>query len=88
MAFQAHIIKVQPHRRDEPCQSPFPARPNRRFQFQKRSQLFFRAHEETLSVDAMRVCNPDRSRFSLHTIALEILRRGGQFSLRSKGDPQ
>jgi hypothetical protein len=34
---------------------------NRRFKFQKRSQLFVCTHNETLSVAAMRVCNPDRS---------------------------
>ena len=34
---------------------------NRRFKFHKRSQLFIRAHNETLSVAAMCVCNPDRS---------------------------
>jgi len=34
---------------------------NRPFQFQKRSQLFIRTHNETLCVVAMRVCNPDRS---------------------------
>ena len=32
-----------------------------RFQFQKRSQLFIRAQNDTLSVAAMRVRNPDRS---------------------------
>ena len=30
-------------------------------QFHKRSQLFIRTHNKTLSVAAMRVCNPDRS---------------------------
>jgi hypothetical protein len=34
--------------------------PNRSLQFQKRSQLFIRPHNETLSFTAMRVCNPDR----------------------------
>ena len=34
---------------------------NRRFEFNKRSQLFIRTHNETLSVTAMRVHNPDRS---------------------------
>jgi hypothetical protein len=34
---------------------------NRRFEFYKRRQLFIRSHNETLSVIAMRVCNPDRS---------------------------
>ena len=32
---------------------------NRRFDFQKRGQLFIRVHNETLSVAAMRVSNPD-----------------------------
>ena len=40
---------------------------NRRFQFQKRSQLFIRAHNETLSVVAMRVNNPDRSPFKIES---------------------
>jgi hypothetical protein len=34
---------------------------NRRFQFEKSRQLFIRSHNETLSVVAVRVCNPDRS---------------------------
>jgi len=34
---------------------------NRRFEFDESRQLFIRAHNETLSVVAMRVCNPDRS---------------------------
>jgi hypothetical protein len=38
-----------------------PATPNRRFQFQKRRHLFIRTHNETLSVIAMRVSNPDCS---------------------------
>jgi hypothetical protein len=33
----------------------------RRFQFQKRRQLFIRSRNETLSVVAVRVNNPDRS---------------------------
>jgi len=40
----------------------FTATPNRRFQFHKRSQLFIRVHNETLSV-AMRIDNKDRSGF-------------------------
>ena len=32
---------------------------NRRFKFQKSRQLFIRTHSKTLSVAAMRVCNPD-----------------------------
>jgi hypothetical protein len=39
----------------------FAASANRRFQFQKRSQLFIRSHNETLPVAAMRVSNPGRS---------------------------
>jgi hypothetical protein len=34
---------------------------NRRFEFQKRSQLFIRVHNETLSVVAMAVNDPDYS---------------------------
>jgi hypothetical protein len=34
---------------------------NRRFKFDKRSQLFIRSHNETLSVAAMCVGNKDRS---------------------------
>jgi hypothetical protein len=34
---------------------------HRRFQFQKRGQLFIRTHNETLSVAAMRISNPDCS---------------------------
>jgi len=41
--------------------------PGRQFEFEKRSQLFIRTHNEALSVVAMRVNNPDRS-------ALEIQR--------------
>jgi len=33
---------------------------SRQFEFQKRSQFFLRTHNETLSVAAMRVSNPDR----------------------------
>jgi hypothetical protein len=39
---------------------------NRRFQFQKRRQLFIRTHNETLSVTVMRVCNEDRSPVGIH----------------------
>jgi len=38
---------------------------NRRFEFQKRSQLFFRTHNEALSV-AVRVNNPDRLPVGIH----------------------
>jgi len=33
---------------------------NSPFQFQKRRQLFIGAHNETVSIIAVRVCNPDR----------------------------
>ena len=39
----------------------FAASANRGFQFEKRSQLFIRTHNETLSVAAMCICNQDRS---------------------------
>ena len=42
------------------------ATPNRRFEFDERSQLFIGAHNETLSVAAMRVRNPDRSPVGIH----------------------
>jgi hypothetical protein len=35
--------------------------PNRRFKFDKRRQFLISVHNETLSVAAMRVSNPDRS---------------------------
>jgi hypothetical protein len=38
-----------------------PSHADRRFQFQKRSQLPIRPHNETLSVVAVRINNPDRS---------------------------
>jgi hypothetical protein len=40
--------------------------PNRRFEFEKRSQLFIRVHNETLSVAAMRVNNPDCSTLGIN----------------------
>jgi hypothetical protein len=44
--------------------SQFATTSNRRFEFQKRRQLFIRTHNETLSVAAVRVSNPDCSPFS------------------------
>jgi hypothetical protein len=38
---------------------------NRSFQFQKRRQLFIRSHNETLSVIAASIRNPDRSPFAI-----------------------
>jgi hypothetical protein len=43
------------------------ASPTRRFEFQKRRQLLIRSCNETLSVVAMCVCNPDRSPFAIHS---------------------
>jgi hypothetical protein len=40
-------------------------RANRRFQFEKRRQRFIRAHNETLSIVAKRVSNPDCSPFAI-----------------------
>ena len=39
----------------------FATNASRRFALQKHAQLFIRVHNETLSVVAMCVCNPDRS---------------------------
>jgi hypothetical protein len=39
---------------------------NRRFRFDKRCQLFFRSHNETLAVAAMCVSNPDGSPFGIN----------------------
>jgi hypothetical protein len=38
---------------------------NRRFQFQKSSHLFIRVHNETLSIIAVCVNNPERSPFTI-----------------------
>jgi hypothetical protein len=38
----------------------FAINPHRRFQFNERSELFIRTHNETLSIVAMRVNHPDR----------------------------
>jgi hypothetical protein len=43
-----------------------PASANHRFKFQKRSQLFIRTHNETLSVVAVRVSNEDCSPVRIH----------------------
>jgi hypothetical protein len=42
------------------------ASPNRRFKFQKSRQLFIGTHNETLSVAAMSIRNPDRSPVGLN----------------------
>jgi hypothetical protein len=41
--------------------STIAASASRHFKFQKRSQLFIGVHDQTLSIVAMRVSNPDRS---------------------------
>ena len=46
----------------------FAASANRRFKFQKRRQLFIRVHNETLSVVAVCVYNPDRSPFEIQRL--------------------
>jgi hypothetical protein len=38
----------------------YESRFNHRFKFHKRSELFIRTHNETLSIAAMCVSNPDR----------------------------
>jgi len=49
------------------CQAQSPPAPNRCFQFQKRSQLFICTNDETPSVIAVRVGNPDRSPFAIQS---------------------
>jgi hypothetical protein len=44
-----------------PCEQKGSDSPNRRFEFAKRGQYFIRPHNETLSIAAMRVSNPDCS---------------------------
>jgi hypothetical protein len=44
-----------------------PQPPNRSFQFQKRSQLFIGSLNETLSVIAVRVSNPDCLPVGIHS---------------------
>jgi hypothetical protein len=39
---------------------------NRRFEFEKRGQLFIRANDEAISIAAMRVNNEDRSRVGIN----------------------
>jgi len=46
--------------------SQFGAAVNRRFKFQKRSQLFIRVHHERLSVVAVCLSNPDRARIEIN----------------------
>ncbi len=58
------VLRKRPnHQLQRNCQSPLARwnRSNRRFEFQERSQLLIRAHNETLSVAAMRINNPNRS---------------------------
>ena len=48
------------------CKFPVSTIDPRKFEFQKRSQFFIRAHNEALTVVAMRVSNPDRSPVRIH----------------------
>jgi hypothetical protein len=43
------------------CRGYSAASANRKFKFQKRSQLFIHVHNETLSIATMRVSSPDGS---------------------------
>jgi hypothetical protein len=54
------LMKISPA-----CQDKFAAGANRRFKFHKSSQFFIRSRNETLSVAAMRVSNPDGSPFGI-----------------------
>jgi len=44
----------------------FAATPSSRFKFYKSAQFFIRAHNEALTVSAMRVSNEDRSSATIH----------------------
>ena len=48
------------------CQDNSTASADYRFEFQKRRQLLICANDETFSVAAMRVCNPDRPPVGIH----------------------
>jgi hypothetical protein len=52
---------------------PIRRKPAPPIKFQKRRQLFIRAHNETLSVVAMRVNDPDRSPFGINRFHRAIL---------------
>jgi hypothetical protein len=59
---------IDPRRSDDPLPDDkqsqafqFLLRPNRRFEFHERRQLFIRVRNETLSVVAGRIGHPDRS---------------------------
>jgi hypothetical protein len=56
------------HRLPSRCRriEPLPVGINCGFKFKKRSQLFFRSHNEPPSVVAMRVSNPDCSAFGIN----------------------
>jgi len=57
---------------------------NHRFEFQKRSQDFIRVHNETLSVVAVCVSNPNRSPVPL-SIRAALARRGTAQRQRERG---
>jgi hypothetical protein len=54
-------------------------RANGRLKFDKRRQLFIRMRNETLSVIAVRVCNPDRNRLDTAPTPTGLLAK--QFSI-------
>jgi len=64
--FRSALVKPSLAKIALACQDSSPARANRRFEFQKRSQLFIRTHNETLSV-AMRVHDSDSSSFTIQS---------------------
>jgi hypothetical protein len=62
--FRSALVKPSLAKIALACQDSSPAKANRRFEFQKRSQLFIRTHNETLSV-AVSINNPDRAVFKI-----------------------
>jgi hypothetical protein len=62
MSLSATCARPRSHARIQPKQSmePTAGRSYRRFEFNKRSQLFMGTHDETLTVGAIRVSNEDR----------------------------
>jgi hypothetical protein len=55
-----HATKDNRRKPQLPRDRPHRELVNRPLQLHKRSQLFIRTHNETLSIVAMCVCNPDR----------------------------
>jgi hypothetical protein len=63
---QIRLASVSLRKISSDRQGNSPQPPNRRFEFQKRSQLFVGVHNETFSVVPVGVSNPDRSPFGIH----------------------